>query len=204
MPGLTTQHPSAEQLEEYVLHRLSGESLDRVEEHLLLCSGCCRELEQVEQFIAAFKQAARRIETAKPPLRDAWWQNRRLWAPALATSLAGLLVLTVPQTWTTGNADSATVSLQASRGDLFGSAAAPAARPLVLEADLTELGAPSPLFWEIVDAKGTRLNAGTQPAGPSKLTIRHDRPLPAGQYWVRLYSGSADGPLLREYGIQVQ
>lgn len=204
MPGSTSQHLSAEQLEEYALQRLSGEALDRVEEHLLLCHGCCRELEQVEQFITAFKVAAQRVEQKQSEPREAWWQKPRLWAPTLATGLAGLLILTVPLTRPSGSGETATVSLQASRGDLLGSVPAPAARPLVFEADLTELGAPAVLFWEIVNAEGTRLESSLQPAASSRLTIRPGRPLPAGQYWIRLNAGNAEGPLLREYGVRVQ
>lgn len=51
-------HPSPDTLDEYVLRRLDDDSLDEVEQHVLVCEDCQATIERTEELIGELKLTA--------------------------------------------------------------------------------------------------------------------------------------------------
>jgi hypothetical protein len=81
-------------------------------------------------------------------------------------------------------------------------ARAPLDRPLDLVFDRTDLTADLSYRAEVVDSSGRQRWSGSVGIADQNLSIRVDKPLRAGAYWVRLYS--SEGELLREFGLRVE
>jgi hypothetical protein len=50
-------HPRADTLERYSLGQLTGASVDRAEEHLMVCGTCRERLDDFESFLALIRAA---------------------------------------------------------------------------------------------------------------------------------------------------
>ena len=87
--GTTGSHPDEDDLEEFVFGRLDGVELDRIEEHLLACEACRRQLTETENFVASTRATARKMLGAPAPTPRA----RRFSAPAWALAGAFAVVL---------------------------------------------------------------------------------------------------------------
>jgi len=121
-------------------------------------------------------------------------------AAACLVALAGAIVAWRMQSPMT-MAPAAFVKLVALRGG-EDSAGAPSGRPLDLVFDRTDLPADSSYRAEVVNSSGRQMWSGSVRIADQNLSIRVARPLRAGAYWVRLYSSA--GPLLREFGLNVE
>jgi hypothetical protein len=95
----------------------------------------------------------------------------------------------------------ATIRLIALRGGEGDVAHVPSGRPLELVFGRNDLAADLSYRAEVVDASGRRMWNGNVRIAEQSLSIRVDRPLAAGAYWVRLYTST--GQLLREFGLRV-
>ena len=197
--GTTGSHPDEDDLEEFVFGRLDGVELDRLEEHLLACEACRRQLTETENFVASTRAATRKMLGAPPPTPIA----RRFSAPALALAGAFAVVLLaislslVPRFREPENVG----LLVAERGATL--ATAPAQRPLNLRLDASGLSAQ---WLEIVDAQGIRLHS-VPISVANGLVIHRTTPLPSGQVWIRLYAEPSPQPQtvpLREFSLRVQ
>ena len=197
--GTTGSHPDEDDLEEFVFGRLDGVELDRIEEHLLACEACRRQLTETENFVASTRAAARKMLGAPAPTPRA----RRFSAPAWALAGAcavGVLAISfslVPRFRAPRSVD----LLVAERGVTL--ATAPSQRPLDLRLDAAGLSAQ---WLEIVDAQGLRLQ-GVPISVANGLVLHRAPPLPQGQVWIRLYAEPSPQPQtvpLREFSLRVQ
>jgi hypothetical protein len=187
-------HLAEDTLEMYSLGRLSESEIDGVEEHLLICTVCQDRLSETDQFVQAIQTAARELE--RQPKAEPWWRKLFLaptpvWAAA-ACALIALFVFIPRQTTT------AVVDLQSMRGPET-PVEAPANAALTLKLSLTGLESSGALQVQI--AAGNGQTVAVSPAErEGEVAVAHANKLPAGRYWVRLYSGTE---LLREYGLNV-
>lgn len=61
-------HVSRDDLELYAMERASGDLLDTVEEHLLVCEHCRRSLDEVEQELRLLRVCLREAEVHSRPV----------------------------------------------------------------------------------------------------------------------------------------
>jgi len=222
-------HATEELLEEYSFGRICEPQLGWLEEHLLICAQCQLELDDIEEYKVLIKAglaslesdrraAAVSLESPTGPgsldrlasglrrtlsLHFAWpgmLASKNLLAAACLVALAGAIVAWRMQSPMT-MAPAAFVKLVALRGG-EDSAGAPSGRPLDLVFDRTDLPADSSYRAEVVNSSGRQMWSGSVRIADQNLSIRVARPLRAGAYWVRLYSSA--GPLLREFGLNVE
>jgi hypothetical protein len=208
-------HPPEEVLERYSLMKVSvakgtrssraagddfaeTEEYERLEEHLLLCESCRKQLDECDNWVALMKAAA-----GPPSLGTRlrwWWEN----AAASFTTLGRIPVLAAgfallfAVLWTgngllTEAGPPESVQLSALRGnDLRVRVRAGKSVSLQFEDLLSDDRAISVL---LVNTDGKQIwsgsLAGTQAQVPG---------LPRGTYWVRLVSAGA-GEQIREYGL---
>lgn len=199
-------HVSEDSLEFYSMGRLPEVNLGIVEEHLLLCPACRSHVEESEEFVRTLREATPAV-IAQPKRADVKMHNflhwllggSTRWRPTcrLAGALALLLVMVATRPPATDPV--AEVHLQATRSS--GAIEAEANRPLSLRLDLSLLP-PQPAYRVLVSHWSGRIvwQSSVSPRGDN-VTAAVRSGLNAGQYWVRLYSGST---LLREYSLRVQ
>jgi hypothetical protein len=197
------EHPLEEVFEEYAFHRLSEEQCAEFEEHLLLCEQCQYQLARTDEYILLVKKASARMHRATP----AKVSQAVLWSSITAILGAGLvtaaLAIGIPHAPMAREASS--VQLVAWRGgEASAMARARAGAPIGIAIDTTDLDDPHHLRIQVVDALGKPMWSGdaTEPAAGSMISARIDARLPAGVYWIRLYSAS--GELLREFGLRAE
>lgn len=206
---LAQAHPTESAIEEYVLERLAGQELDEFEEHLLVCELCQDRLAEADGYVAAMKSATGRLQQERPlflsrrPHRK-WfempaWLTRPAWGAALAAAVL-TLVIWIPRPG--DDPHHAQVLLRAMRGPEAVWALAPAGRPFVIQADLTDSRASGILTLEIVDAQGREVWRTSAEAEAATLPAPVTRKLAEGRYWVRV--SDAEGRLLREYGLEAR
>lgn len=207
--AMMTNHALDEVLEEYALNRLSPDQNAELEEHLLVCHACQDRLRETEEFIEATRIAASRLEHDGERwsfFSQRWWGRLGRMAPApkavwaFAAAAIALTAVYVPYTQLS-RPPAEEVSLQAVRGmeSRLSSQAAAGAR-LTLRIDLKELPPLAAARLEVVDAGGAAVWEGRSPVTGQRLAVTLPRPLPAGQYWVRLYG--PEDRLLREFGLE--
>src|SRR4051794_14366128 len=131
-------HESDDQLELYALDRLPDAAVERIEEHLIICTTCRERLEHAGSFALGMQQALRHPLPLETQQRTGWFAGWRFrWALSGALACAMLLgVLVYRNRSPIALPAIATLSLSAMRG---ANATAPAAKEL----DLTLAGAPS-------------------------------------------------------------
>jgi len=180
---------------------LSAERIGPFEEHFMACAACQDQLLEMEAYVNA-------VRSVSPTLRQAIRQPRRavrswqVWA-GMAASIATIFLIGRLWLGAPATGPSAVVVLQATRGiEGLSTAAASAGRPISLQIDPTELLASLSYRLEIVDSAGTSVSAGDAISQGGQIVQTLPKGLPAGKYYVRLYSAS--GELLREYGLQVR
>jgi putative zinc finger protein len=200
-------HPTEEMLEEYAFDRLPETETAVLEEHILVCEACQRELARVDEFILLIKEAA---ATFHPPsrFRVAWAGLGPPWVRAASVIAAFALVLLVPVGLTKARraapaSEPVTIALAAFRGGEQGAfSEGPAGRRLALSIDAADLPAAENYRAEVVSASGQRAWSGRSTLSGASLSFAIDRGFEPGAYWVRLYT--AEGRLLREFGLRLQ
>jgi len=189
-------HGTDEQLEAYVLGRLSDSEEEILEEHFLVCATCRTAVDQQMVFTSGMREAL----AEAGPQRDWLAWLRPVFAPrfAMAGALAAVVVaagLYFVAGDHTHYASVAALQLTAIRGTTT-----PSVEP-AREMDLTLNSFPTtggPFKVEVVDANGGNIWTGTT---TSPSVAIHEKFHP-GSYFVRLYSSSGD--LLHEYGFRVE
>jgi hypothetical protein len=209
-------HIQEEVLEAYALGRIAESESLGLEEHLLLCRVCQQQLERTDEFVRAFRVAARGLPVdSQPPAHGTvlkaipvagffagWWSPAPV-AAAFALAAMGVVSL-APRPIVLQHM--AAVRLDAVRGAGVGPVAVVAAAQ-GLELELDTKGLDGAAFRvELSDARGRQLWQGPRAlpiAGDNVIRASIPRAVSAGQYWVRLYD-PADGRLVREYGLRAQ
>ena len=223
-------HATEELLEEYSFGRICEPQLGWLEDHLLICPQCQSELDEIEEYkvfmkagLASFEKdrqaaaglldspndlepVARLSSASRKALSGylAWPRmpgTQSLLAAALLLVLAGITVAWRMQLSRVALAPVATVQLFALRGGDGYAARAPSGRPLDLVFNRRDLSVDLSYRAELVHSLGRQVWSGSVRIADQNLSIRVERPLPAGAYWVRLYS--SDGQLLREFGLRI-
>jgi len=190
------RHWDEEELENYSRGILPEEEAGQVEEHLLTCEPCRRQLSQTEAYIASIRRAGARLRAEESSPRELGWFPR--FGPVMAAALALLVAVVAFRAWKPGAGAPVAVTLTATRG-ASGPAQAPTDRPLRLQPVLQGLPALPSYRIEMVDPAGRRLWQGDlRPAGGPGIIAPAP---PAGLYFVRVYTPS--GTLLREYALAV-
>jgi hypothetical protein len=198
-------HPSADELENCLLDRVSEEDRRVVEEHLLVCDTCRDSLQNIHATILARNWALEQIEREESA-RSGKWVRFGIPARAYAGCCAAAVIALFGWTYmarTGGPIPESHVSLTATRsGAAAQSAFVVAGSRVTLNLDTTSLPASGRYMVEVVDLAGARVWGGEVEARTPGLTVRLARPLPAGRYWVRL--NTANGAALREFELRVQ
>ena len=214
MPDTGSLHAPEDRLEAYAMGKLCEEELVPFEEHLLVCPQCQDKLQEIDSFLAHFRPVAARLreEDAQRPLTDSSLNKiRRVlgnWtaAPlpvraALALAVVAGAIFLVPRPFQRPAGYKA-VALQAVRGaETAGVALVNADQVPQLEIDLTQLPAQASWTVEVVDFTGGKVLEATVETQGSRLSVRLEKPLPGGMYFVRLY-GAGRAELLREFGLE--
>jgi hypothetical protein len=190
------------------LNRLTEPELAEVEEHLLICPTCQDRLQEVDDFVRAFRLAAAKRgagskDTLRPEAAEPWYAPGRAWLPTVAIwagGLAALLLIVVRPVPRDSLEDqpAQTIALSSERG--VPRAATAKAGRISLRVDLRD-PADRPLRVEISRPDdGSVIWSDAFPAGQTSSTISPERAFPAGAYWVRL-RGQDDGRLEKEFGL---
>ena len=211
-------HITEEALESYAMGRMIDPEAETFEEHLLLCAGCQERLQQMDEFVSAFKVAAARM--GKEAIQDSvelpfagklrqslvsfWNAATPVYALGGVAVAAALLIAVYPR----GSAPlpgSPAIELNAVRGTVPVVVATPGGAQLNLSLDLTGLPEAKQLKLEIAGASGQVMWTSSAPRPEAgKLAIQppiHPKP---GLYWVRVYDAGREQLLLREFGLRIR
>ncbi len=197
-------HPSEDVWEEYAFKRLPENEVERLEAHLIACTACQSTLQRVDNLIHSMRSVSLeevKIPPASPSVER--WIPFPMRPAILSMALGAFVVvagIAVIRYRGPQNPQGALVTLQSFRGS--GTAAAPTSRPLDLEISEPDIPAGASYAMEVVTLMGESVWKGTPQARGGKLVGHVEKGLDNGPYWVRLFS--ADGTLLREFGLQVQ
>jgi len=189
-------HTTGDLLERYAMGRLTGQELEELEQHLLICYECQDRLALEDAFAQGVRAAAPAAQNL-PPEHHWWTLPKPVWALGLAA--LGLAAFWLPNLHRTA-APPAVVWLQATRGPQDpGLAAAPAGKPITLALDLRDLPRFDGYRLEVVDLSGRSLFQSKADAQNNQVRATVAHGLSAGAYFVRLYA--PNGELLREYAL---
>ena len=61
------EHLSQDLIERYAMGKLSEQDEGPVEEHLLLCESCRRQVEEMDDFLRGFRLATARLDSSSSP-----------------------------------------------------------------------------------------------------------------------------------------
>ena len=201
-------HPPEEVLERYVMHRMSDEETDRVEDHLLICGKCRDAVDESERWVALMKEALPAGPEEPAGTSTRWWQSlagsvtkehrwyQSVGAPVLAGALALFLAVWAALPLLRDQARSpvvSEVSLSAVRGNELQQDVV-AGKQLQLQFTDIEGAAPGGRVT-IVTAAGQEVWTGAI-LPQNRVLVPGLRP---GTYWVRVFTGQ--GEQIKEYGL---
>jgi hypothetical protein len=197
-------HPAEEILEEYAFNRLGDAQAAALEEHILICADCQKNLEDIDEYILLMKTATAEYAARPTVIRPAL-AVKVTWLAAAAfivlVSVPGLLKAL--GRWRAEPASTtAPVVLAALRGgDNTTIAQGPAERPLELSMEAADL--PDAAYRvEVVNAVGEREWGGAPTASHGTLSVEITKGLKPGTHWVRLFASRGD--LVREFGLRLR
>ena len=205
------RHIAYDSIERYAMGKLADRQTVGLEEHLLWCESCREQLQQVDEFLHAFRLAAARLERdGRLPAGTSRGDRMRGffgWAvplPLAGILTAAILTLVLLAPGPKPPAGTAALSLTAMRdGSPNSKVTVASGMKLDLKLDLRGLP-PAPRYdVEIAGERGNPLwRSQAQPSGDT-LRVLTGRSLPSGSHWVRIYlPGGRE--LLREFGLQVR
>ena len=207
----SAMHLTEEQLEKYMLQRVSEPAAAAVEEHLLVCSDCQQQLEQLEVFtntlraVAPVLEREDRLADVQPGLGQRFFDWIRSPLPALAFGAATLLaVFVVPMAYRASPAVGQPVALELQAIRAASAPEAAAGRPLLLRVELAGLPPATSYRAELAAENGAvLLTRSLQGAEPPFALLTVDKNLSAGRYWLRLY-GTDHAEAIREFGFAIR
>ena len=192
------EHIPADRLEQYALGRAGSDDAG-IEEHLLLCSGCQDRLENLDEFILAYRAAARQVPAVKAPFWRRWRSPAPAWAAGALAAAALVMAVIVPPSAVLSPVT--VVSLESSRGDVVSGvgSVAQGSRP---EFQLDRRGLPErPAYRvQVVTSSGQVIDDIAAHVEAERLRAVSTRALDPGLYWIRVVD--SDGALLREFGLR--
>ena len=211
----SSSHITEQHLEAYAANQLLENELDRVEEHLLVCTLCQDQLDLIERFGRAMRAAAAHIRDEEKQAREKSWLKSWLrnitqipvpaWAGAAGLAVI-LLMVSLPFHFPNRRpvqppGPPVEVTLESARGDTKGTAAAGHALHLVMDGEgITELP-----DWkaEIVDDVGWKMWNGAGKRSGDVILADVPQSFSPGTYFVRLYKPAETDPA-REFKLVVQ
>ncbi len=205
------QHLTEDQLEKYMLRQVAEPVAAAAEEHLLVCTQCQEQLEQLEVFAYSLRAVvpilARedRLADAKPGLGQRIFDWIRSPLPALAFGAAAVLaVVIVPMAYRAESSQGQPITLELQAIRAAFSPEAPVGRALVLRVELTGLAPATSYRAEITaDTGAVQLTRSLQSVEPPFALLTVDKNLPAGRYWLRVY-GTEHAEAIREFGFSIR
>jgi hypothetical protein len=196
-------HASDEALELYATHSLPEPALAEIEEHLLVCSQCQQQLEEIDAYVGAMRRAAKQLDQEDESRKTYWARVSRVltfrrfgWAMAVTALVLGAVALRLS---TKRTVEPFAIVLETSRGS--GMQHAPAGRRLELGLDTQGLPSFSDCALEVVDESARLQYQSHVKAEQSVVRASLPAGLRRGTYFIRLYSPARE--LLREYGLQI-
>ena len=195
------RHTTDDLIDRYSMGKLEKGALAEVEEHLLECALCRHRVEQADEFLHTFRIAAAQPDARPAAAHAGKWAARKLyWATAAAA--AGLLIFVAAPWRPIGDRSPAVLEMQSLRGPESGVHIAHG-RDLLLNFDVLADAASSAYEMEIVDAEGGHVTTAEAQVRSGRLTARAGE-LPAGRYWIRVYSRGPVRELRAEYGLTIE
>ena len=189
-------------LDRYAMGTLPGESIPKVEEHLLDCFFCQSRLVQTDEFLVYFRAAATQLELRPVPLWQRLLNAQRLLWGGSAVVAAGLMLLMAPGVPEQMKPQPAIVLMQSLRGP-EGRTEVARGRPSVLVFDVPVVPASTVFEIEIVNTAGNEILKGNGNVKEDHLTFPVARLAPAA-YWVRVYQRQPAKVLVAEYGLEAK
>ena len=189
-------------LDRYAMGTLPGESIPKVEEHLLDCFFCQSRLVQTDEFLVYFRAAATQVDLRPVPLWQRLLNAQRLLWGGSAVVAAGLMLLMVPGVPEQMKPQPAIVLMQSLRGPEARTEVA-RGRPSLLIFDVPIVPARTDFEIEIVDTAGNEILKGNGKVKEDHLTFPIGRLAPAA-YWVRVYQRQPAKVLVAEYGLEAK
>ena len=218
MQHYSEQHPSEDELERFLLHRMDETELEQAETHILACHSCVTRLENLEIQIAATKMALADLhqqtvaenyaaETAKSKNKSRWFglgRSTSNWLNARTLSFAGAaaalaLTISVAPRYTTVEKD-----MSAFRG--ADTNTVPAGRPVLVHLNAKDLPE-NPVAVEVVNAEGNEVWNSTGKVDHEMVNAKLPPIDAKGSYLLRIYASDKTqnhGELLREFSFNVQ
>jgi hypothetical protein len=203
MKNRSSEHPSEDALERFLLNRSGNQELENVEKHILACERCITQLESLEPEIARLRTALRLSEEARihrelaqgqRPSRRGWFTLSSLsWTGAACAALA--LALTV--------VPNPALDVATWRGqEMF---ILPKDRPLEVRLFTTDIPA-GPVDVQVVTANGSEIWKGQSNVSHERAEVNLPRISGPGRYFLRLYAqgSGAERELLREFLFEVK
>jgi anti-sigma factor RsiW len=189
-------------LEDYVLGRLEGESLELVEEHLFGCAHCVERAEAMEEDLKAMKEALEawpKRERELQEKKDARRPLMRWWLSAAA--VLALVAIPVGYRMRSDSTEAYQGTLAAYRAE--DTLVVPAGR---VDLRLVTDGLPEKVAYRVVLLKESGERVWTATEVKEKLRVNPDQKLSAGIYTVRLFPGddAEQKELLREILFRVR
>jgi len=208
-------HLSEELLERYAMGASSEEETAQADEHLILCPDCQDKLQEVDDFVKAFRIAAPKLrsEAGARQTRGGRFADKlaRLFgagflrpmpvAGALAVVVLGVLVVSMDPRQPLGGQDRV-VELRSFRNEAV--ATAYASDNLTLKMDTGGLVPSAAYRVEIADVWGTVIWRGLSRVEDGAHIVRPGKLGEPGLYWIRVLQDDAGKALLREYGLEIR
>jgi hypothetical protein len=199
---MVAPHIEENVLDRYAMGTLPGESIRKIEEHLLACSFCQNRLVEADEFLTHFRAAAPQVELRPPPFwQELQYAPRLIWGGSAVVAAAFMLMLfsgkpqyTKPQP--------AIVMMQSLRGP-ESQAQMSKGSPGTLVFDVPMLPNHADYEIEIVDRERNEILKGTAVVKQDQLAFPIEK-LASGGYWVRVYRKQLAKELVAEYGLQAK
>ena len=208
------EHPSEEDLERFLLHRIESEAeLEGMETHILACHSCVTRLEDLEIQIAATKMALADLhqqtvaenfasEMAGRSKKSRWsfsWLNTKTLSLAGAAAALALTVTVIPHGTPVVEKD-----MSAFRGAEINTI--PAGKTVLVHLNAKDLPE-NPVSVEVVNADGNEIWNSAGKVDHQTVDAKLPPIDTKGNYLLRIYEADnkdAHGELLREFAFDVK
>lgn len=194
-----SSHPEEEILDLYVMGRLKGNDLARIQEHIEQCEECQVKAMEFGEWVNTLRDASREARSEDKYHQPSFhWFRKPVF---LAVGAVAAVAVMVPLLRKPPEVQSVELTTLRGNGQSDGINDAEAGRPLDLKIDLTGTPENNCCLVEIVDASGKVLSR-SETIVSNRTTRARTEPLDEGKYWVRVFT--TGGAPLREMGLEVR